>query len=112
MKKTAMLLMSVWIGLLILSGCSEKGTTFTATVVNRYGEAQDAFLLTVDEGNAVTGSVIISAGAEVTFKDKDGNTITADDIAQGARVKVTYDGEILESSPAIIRNTSQVQIIE
>lgn len=111
MKKACLLCCGILLSIFLCTGCSQKGVSITATIEERWGE--DSFLINVEEGtNAITGSVLISAGEEVAFLDKNGEVISADDIQDGDRIRITCDGEVYETSPMIIKNTTEVRLID
>ncbi|NLN40599.1 MAG: DUF3221 domain-containing protein [Clostridiales bacterium] len=103
----------------IFSGCNnvsknnstEEGISFNATVL----ENDQSFLLVEPEADSSELSsadkISVSLG-KTTLVNADGDEIRVDDIKEGDRVQIFYDGQIAESYPAQIHNCSKIVLMK
>ena len=103
----------------IFSGCNdvnknnsiEEDISFNATVL----ENDQSFLLVEPESGSseLSSADKISVSlAKTTLVNADGEEIRVDDIKEGDRVQIFYDGQIAESYPAQIHNCSKIVLVK
>ena len=80
-------------GLLVLTACAQKHATLTVRIVDG---AETGVLMVADLDG---GSGIFRLGADDGPVTIDGHPATADDLADGMKITITFDGMVQYSSP-------------
>ena len=115
MKKYMILFLWGLLALGVIVGCDDPKVKdefpFTATVLEK-GESY--ILVEPDEGSTELNSadkISVSIG-DATIMDDKGKEITIQDIDEGDKVKIHYDGQIAESYPAQIHRCHRVVLVK
>lgn len=114
MKNLIIYIMGALIVLSLLAGCGkepEKGVSFIGTVLEN---GADNLLVEPAEGSSELASadkiqVFIGENTQLSSK---GKTITPEDIEEGSRVEIFYNGAIAESYPAQINSCYKIVLLE
>lgn len=77
-------------------------TTFITTITKNWGE--DSFLIR-------NGDTVLS-NADKPIIHKNGNTANFSDLKVGDKVKIIYDGTILETYPSMLGKVYEIEILE
>ncbi|HZJ57218.1 MAG TPA: DUF3221 domain-containing protein [Clostridia bacterium] len=115
MKRYMVLFLCALLAFGIIAGCGDsKGKeqfSFIATVIEK-GESY--ILVEPDEGSSELNSadkISVSIG-DATIIDDEGKDITIQDIDEGDKVKIHYDGQIAESYPAQIHRCHRIVLVK
>lgn len=94
----------------ISASCGEESQTFYASISEINGDTIGVKGLEVND---------INYRGEFTFSIKEetavlwrGTPITPEDLEPNDTISITFQGEVLESYPAIIQNVTKVQLLE
>lgn len=68
-------------------------------------------MIEVIDSHIENGLYYVPVDDDTVIKDSSSNIITLGDISVGTQVKITFDGYIYESSPAVIRKCYKIRII-
>jgi len=114
LKKPLLYILGVIMVLFLLGGCS-KGTIDEVSFKGSVLEVGDDYLMVEPaEGSKELDSadkivLRIKKNTKLSYKAK---SISIEDIVEGSRVEIYYNGEIAESYPAQINNISRVLLLE
>lgn len=76
--------------------------SFTTTITEKWGE--DSFLIK-------NGDTVLS-NSDKPIVLKNGNTASFSDLKVGDKIKITYDGCILETYPSMLNKVYEIEILE
>ena len=110
MKKfiLGILLLSLFPMLVSCGSVSAQGEefSFTATVKS----VNDRIEVEADEGQNEFGTYLIVTGSETKYYDKDGKNLLKLNLTEGAKIKVTYNGQVAKSFPPQVA-AQKIQLI-
>ena len=110
MKKIiiAILLLSLFPALVSCSTVNAEGKehTFLATVTS----TEERIEVEPDEGQNEVGTYVIVTTNGTKYYDKDGNNVQNLNLAEGTRIKVTYNGQVAKSFPPQV-SAQKIQLI-
>lgn len=92
------------------SGCSSE-SSFNAVVLSN---SKGNLVIQPDEAakERKSSDRIVLATEGVSVQDEDGTEFPGEDIQEGARVKIYYDGNIMESYPAQLSGCSRIILLD
>ncbi len=110
MKKImlSILLLSIFPMLISCGSVSAESNevTFLATVKS----VSDKIEVEADEGQNEFGTYLIVTTSQTKYYDKDGNKASKLNLAEGTRIKITYNGQVARSYPPQVA-AQKIQLI-
>ena len=110
MKKIilSILLLSIFPMLIFCGSVSAESNevTFLATVKS----VSDKIEVEADEGQNEFGVYLIVTTSQTKYYDKDGNKASKLNLAEGTRIKITYNGQVARSYPPQVA-AQKIQLI-
>jgi hypothetical protein len=89
--------------LLLLTSCSEKEGEEMNTKFELFATVEEVvehhIEVEIYDSDYAFGTYWVLTGKETEYFDRDGNTITRDDLKSGDKIKISYGGQVMMSMP-------------